>query len=159
MMKTVGAGTEFERMGDGHQAFAALAATLDGMPLMYSGQEEPLKKRLAFFEKDTIPFGTYSYEAFYTMLNTLKKRNKALWNGEHGGLSKRVNTHDHVYAFEREKDGDRFVGIFNLSNQPQTTSLNVSLDGLNEVDNAAPDNIKADHIELKPWDFLLFSNK
>ena len=153
------AGTEFERMGDGHQAFAALVATLDGMPLMYSGQEEPLKKRLAFFEKDTIPFSTYRYEVFYTMLNSLKKRNKALWNGEFGGLSKRVNTSDHVYAFEREKDGDRFVGIFNLSDKPQTTKLTVSLDGLHEVDNAAPDGISADHIELKPWDYLLFSNK
>ena len=38
------AGTEFERMGDGHKTFAALCATLDGMPLMYSGQEEPLRK-------------------------------------------------------------------------------------------------------------------
>src|SRR5688572_6161888 len=75
------AGTEFERMGDGHKAFAALCATIDGIPLLYSGQEEPLKKRLAFFEKDTIPFHNFEYEKFYSTLLNLKKKNKALWNG------------------------------------------------------------------------------
>ena len=42
------AGTEFEKLGSGHQMFSALTFTLDGIPLIYSGQEEPLKKKLAF---------------------------------------------------------------------------------------------------------------
>ena len=45
------AGSEQERMGDGHQAFAVLANTFDGMPLIYSGQEEPLTRRLEFLKK------------------------------------------------------------------------------------------------------------
>ena len=39
------AGTVMERMGDAHKALAVLSATIDGMPLIYSGQEEPLRKR------------------------------------------------------------------------------------------------------------------
>ncbi len=154
------AGTEFERMGDGHKAFAALTATIDGVPLLYSGQEEPLKKRLAFFEKDTIPFSKFEYESFYSSLLDLKKRNKALWNGQDGGLSKRINVSDHVYAFMREKDGDRFVGIFNLSKSPQTAQLVIPVTGLKEVFSGKEDAITPSQtITLAPWEFLLYSNK
>jgi hypothetical protein len=147
-------------MGDGHKAFAALVATLDGMPLMYSAQEEPLKKRLAFFEKDTIPFGRYEYESFYATLNALKKKNKALWNGEHGGLSTRINTSDHVYAFKREKDGDVLIGVFNLSGKPQKTKLTMPLEGMNLVFSDTKMDLQADQeMELQPWEYFIFSNK
>ncbi|MEZ4686389.1 MAG: alpha-amylase family glycosyl hydrolase [Bacteroidia bacterium] len=45
------AGTEMERMGDGHKTFAVLAATFDGMPLIYSGQESAMDKQLEFFSR------------------------------------------------------------------------------------------------------------
>ncbi len=154
------AGTEFERMGEGAKTFAAFSSTIDGMPLIYSGQEEPLKKRLAFFEKDTIPFHTYSYESFYTTLLNLKKKNKALWNGKDGGLSKRVNVSDKVYAFMREKDGDRFVGIFNLSDKPQTTQLVIPVKEMTDVfSGKAADIPNNQEIQLAAWEFLLYSNK
>ena len=47
-------GTVFDRLGDAHKTLQVLAATMDGMPLVYSGQEAANKKRLAFFEKDEI---------------------------------------------------------------------------------------------------------
>ncbi len=154
------AGTEFERMGDGHKTFAALCATLDGLPLIYSGQEEPLKKRLAFFEKDTIPFKNYEYASFYTTLNELKKKNQALWNGEKGGLSRRINESDHVYAFIREKNGDKLIGVFNLSPKPQKTTLTVPIQEMNIV--FTEDELTLDtgqNINLGPWEFFLFSSK
>ena len=113
------AGTVMERMGNGHKAFAILTWTIDGMPLIYSGQEEPITKRLEFFEKDTIGWKAYAYAPMYKTLSRLKKRNRALWNGEAGGLSERINSSDHVYAFKREKEGDKVVVILNLSDQPQ----------------------------------------
>ena len=154
------AGTEFERMGDGHKAFAALTATIDGIPLLYSGQEEPLKKRLAFFEKDTIPFRNYEYADFYATLLNLKRKNKALWNGKDGGLSKRINSSDDVYAFMREKDGDKMIGIFNLSDTTQTTSLMVPVQNMSEIFSGKEGNIEAgDTISLAPWEFHIYSNK
>ena len=47
-------GTTREKYGDGEKAFAVLSYTLPGMPLVYSGQEAGLNKRLQFFIKDTI---------------------------------------------------------------------------------------------------------
>lgn len=154
------AGTEFERMGDGHKAFAALCATLDGMPLIYSGQEEPLKKRLAFFEKDTIPFSQYAYADFYTTLNELKHKNHALWNGIHGGLSRRINESKEVYAFMREKDGDSLIGVFNLSPKPQKTTLQVPVTDMHIVFTSDQLTLDRDQtINLGPWEFFLFSSK
>ncbi len=154
------AGTEFERMGDGAKTFAALSCTIDGIPLIYSGQEEPLKKRLAFFEKDTIPFKNYEFASFYTTLFNLKHNNKALWNGSDGGLSKRINASDQVYAFMRQKDGDKFIGVFNLSNKPQTTKLDVPVEGMHLVFGDKEINLaKGDEISLAPWEYFLFSNK
>ena len=154
------AGTEFERMGDGAKTFAALCATLDGMPLVYSGQEEPMKKRLSFFEKDTIPFKNYEYQDFYTTLNALKKQNHALWNGKDGGLSRRINTSDTVYAFEREMNGDKIIGVFNLSPKPQKTTLQVPIHEMHIV--FTDDELTLDagqNINLGPWEFFLFSSK
>ena len=154
------AGTEFERMGEGHKAFAALCSTIDGIPLIYSGQEEPLRKRLEFFEKDTIPFKNYAYGPFYASLLNLKKKNKALWNGKDAGLSQRINNSDNVYAFMREKEGDRFVGIFNLSNSPQTTQLVIPIKNMNEVFSGEEATITPQEtISLAPWEFFLYSNK
>ena len=48
------AGTEYERMGDAVETFAALTYTLPGIPLIYNGQEEDFNRRLKFFVKDSI---------------------------------------------------------------------------------------------------------
>ncbi len=44
-------GTEFERLGEGVKAFFVLTATVPGMPLIYSGQEAAMDKRLEFLVK------------------------------------------------------------------------------------------------------------
>jgi hypothetical protein len=147
-------------MGDGHKAFAVLAATIDGMPLIYSGQEEPLKKRLQFFEKDTIPWKDYAYADFYRTMLDLKKRNVALWNGEHGGLSQRINTSEQVYAYKREKDGSKVVVILNLSPVEKTTMLTEDTGEMNEVFTNKLGEIKANtEITLAPWEYRLLSNR
>jgi len=154
------AGTEFERMGDGAKTFGALCYTLDGMPLIYSGQEEPLHKRLAFFEKDTIPFKNYEYASFYQALNELKHKNIALWNGDQGGLSRRVNTSEHVYAFVREREGNKVIGVFNLSDKQQTTKLTLPIEDMHIFLTAETLNLSSNQdIILKPWEYFIFTNK
>ncbi|MEZ4955656.1 MAG: hypothetical protein R2825_19000 [Saprospiraceae bacterium] len=44
-------GTEFQRMGDGHKAFAVLTATFNGMPLLYTGMESAMDKQLGFSKR------------------------------------------------------------------------------------------------------------
>lgn len=119
-------GTISERMGDAANAMAVLSYTLPGMPLIYSGQEVGLDKRLEFFEKDEINWDLNSpLLAFYTTLNTLKKDNEALWNGLSGGDMLRIKSmnDDIVYAFIRKKNDNRFFIITNLSEGPLTTTF------------------------------------
>ncbi|MGB4838528.1 MAG: alpha-amylase family glycosyl hydrolase [Saprospiraceae bacterium] len=158
------AGTEFERMGDGHKAFAVLTATINGIPLVYTGQESAMDKQLEFFKKDSIPWGEYSYAGFYKTLFDLKHLNKALWNGEHGGKVVKIATgnDENIYAFSREKDGDKVVVILNLSSSRQKAILSeASFSGsYREIFSSQQKEVKeGDQIELAPWQYLVYSNK
>lgn len=113
-------GTVMERYGEtGHLAYATLAYTIGGMPLLYSGQEAGMDSALEFFEKDTIEWGEYELQDFYTKLLMLNVENPALWNGEYRGDFNRLitNADDKVYAFARTKGSSQVVTICNLSDE------------------------------------------
>jgi glycosidase len=112
-------GSETELFGDGADCYTALCFCIEGIPLIYNGQEVGLNKRLAFFNKDEIDWSTPSRADFFKTLTDLKHRNKALWNGNNGGELRKITTgvDDKIYAFYREKAGDRVVGIFNMSDE------------------------------------------
>jgi cyclomaltodextrinase / maltogenic alpha-amylase / neopullulanase len=121
-------GTTSELFGDAAEVFAVLTATINGMPLIYSGQEAGLDKRLKFFDKDQIVWRDHKNADLYTKLLRLKKENQALWNGDKGGFLKRVPTTDDVdvYAFIRSKEDDKVLVAMNLSDEEQTVTLNGS---------------------------------
>ena len=107
-------GTDLEMYGDNFQNFAVLSATIDGMPLVYSGQEAVLDKQLLFFEKDEIEWKDYALVDFYTDLLALNKRNEALWNGAHGANPMRISSPEGTYAYQRNKDDfGVYVGLNN----------------------------------------------
>ena len=158
------AGTVFDRMGEGAQTFAVFAATYDGMPLVYSGQESANRKRLEFFEKDAIKWGGYPYAKFYQTLFDLKHNNKALWNGDFGGEPQKIMTsnEENLYAYMREKDGDKVVVILNLSDKNQNFNLNgTGYEGeyKNVFSNEKMKLEKEAKMVLKSWEYLVFSNK
>ena len=70
-------GTEYERLGPNALPFAVLTALLPGMPMLYSGQEAALHRRLAFFDRDPIDWQDFPLQAFYTTLLQLKKHHPA----------------------------------------------------------------------------------
>ena len=152
------AGTVFERMRDSHKAFAVLTATFDGMPLIYGGQEEPLDRRLEFFEKDDIGFKDYKYADFYTKLNTLKHDNEALWNEPYGGPVVKITDHENIYAFSREKNGNEVIVMINLSGDKQSFELNREVDGMREIFSGMKSTIKSGTtVTLLPWDYKVYS--
>ena len=118
-------GTALERLGHAFKAFTVFDYTIPGMPLTYSGQEAGNKKRLRFFEKDTIDWSHLPYASFYTRLNHLKSTHPALANGTEGGklipLSKGID--NNIFAFYREKQGKQLVVILNLNNHPGQFTL------------------------------------
>lgn len=152
------AGTVFDRMGEAHRAMSVFTATFDGMPLIYGGQEEPLKHQLAFFEKDNIGFKNYEYQDFYTQLFKLKKENEALWNGEFGASPTIIDTKADVLSFERSK-GDNSVKVYiNFTSQEKNVPL---------LQDLSPENMKLTisesvdfedgSLRLGPWGFAVYT--
>lgn len=118
-------GTDWEIFGSGAEAFAVLVLTLDGIPLIYSGQEAGLDKRLAFFEKDQIVWRKHRMAEIYRILANLKKRNRALWNDGDGGKVEWVHTTDdaRVFAFVRRKEENQVLVVLNLSSSTLSIKL------------------------------------
>ncbi len=123
-------GTEFERMGDGANTFAVMTFTIPGMPLIYTGQEVGMDKRLEFFVKDTVIYAENEYPAFYQSLIGLKKNNKVLWNGAEGGDFEIVDaTNNKVFAFKRFTDETDLFVILNLSGEAQNFTVPAGING------------------------------
>jgi glycosidase len=118
-------GTVTEKFGDGGKAFAVLTYTLPGMPLIYSGQEAGLNKRLRFFTKDTINWDNKELVPFYQTLNKLKHSNEALQNPPYGGTFAKVKNTEpaKVLSFLREKGNVKVLVIINLSASPVSVAL------------------------------------
>lgn len=153
-------GTVNERMGEAGDAMAVLAFTLTGMPLIYSGQETGLDKRLEFFEKDSIDWSDTSKSKLYHKLLDLKHRNQALWNGKHGGEFQRLTTDrdQDIFAYIREKNGDKVIVILNLTDDRQKVKL-TGADYAGEYNNVFGNMtvmLTEDKIlQLNAWDYLI----
>lgn len=78
-------GNQYQNFGESLPAMMVLMTMMDGMPLVYNGQEAGLNRSLQFFEKDPIEWKKHENEVIYTKLFALKHQNQALWNGKWGG--------------------------------------------------------------------------
>ena len=111
-------GSEYERMGKFAKAFAVLCAAWNGIPLVYSGQELPNKKRLKFFDKDSIEWtGNYELHDFYKALLELHSSNPALRAGDIDVKTYRIRTSndDNIFAFLRSNRKYEVLVFLNLS--------------------------------------------
>ncbi|MFM8347493.1 MAG: alpha-amylase family glycosyl hydrolase, partial [Bacteroidota bacterium] len=153
-------GTMFEKFGDGHKTFAAFIFTAYGIPMIYNGQEAGLAKRLKFFEKDAIDWSdTLQLQPFYRQLTALKENNPALWAGEYGGQTFRINEGPAVYAFRRTKDANTVIGVMNFTGQPQPLMLTDKTAEGTYKDYFTGESFTlsaSSPLELKPWQYLVF---
>lgn len=156
-------GTVRERMGNAAKMMTVFTYMVPGMPLIYSGQEAGLDKRLAFFEKDSIDWKDSEWRKLYTALNKLKKSNQALWNGEYGGDLQKIKTDSEtIYAFEREKEGDKIMAIFNMSPNAQRASIIDELESTTFINYFRQEEItieKGFEFSLEPWEYIVLTNK
>jgi alpha-amylase len=109
--------------GPVHAPFAVFTQTMaDAIPLVYSGQEEPVLRAIQFFEKDPIIFEKFQRAAFYSTLLHLRENDPAL--ASDASFRKiRVGDDRALYAYEREARGKKILVILNLSPQGQTVSI------------------------------------
>lgn len=159
-------GTVYERMPESYKTFAALTFVAPGMPLIYSGQEAGLKKRLKFFDKDTIDWTNLKMQDFYTKLISLKKENSALWNGEAGSSAYFINTSnpEQIISFIRKKDNNKVLVIMNLSDKK--TNFNY-LNNNKKVQGYYTEYFTKKEIDiepnknyiLKPWEYKVLISK
>ena len=156
-------GTEYERMGDAVKTFATLTFTVEGIPLLYSGQEAGLHKRLLFFEKDTINWSNLEMQKFFQSLTRLKHNNQALWNGPAGGRMTFVTTSapEKVLAFTREKDNSQVLAVFNLSAEPVEANIQLAKSG--EYQDYFSGETKTlennTNVKLEKWGYKVFIRK
>lgn len=124
-------GTEFEAFGPMLEATTVLSFVSDGIPLIYNGQEAGNERRLAFFERDPITWRDHPNGALYHRLIAFRKSHPALDNGAWGASMVRVvnSAPSKVLSFVRAlpardgQPGDKLLGLFNLSGEPQTITL------------------------------------
>ncbi|NNM24238.1 MAG: alpha-amylase [Flavobacteriaceae bacterium] len=153
------AGPVRERMGDGTEALLALTYCMPGMPLIYSGQEYDLDRRLEFFKKDSIPKKKGNMWPLLSKLGTMKNSIPAMSGGKNAASYQRIVTSNSkaVLAFKREKEGSEILYIANLSSTP--VKFKMPLQGA--YDNALTGEVKefvsgVEH-ELDPWQYFIFT--
>ena len=153
-------GTEYERMGDAVEVFAAMTFAIPGMPLIYNGQEYDLNKRLRFFEKDTIPHKVGKMGAIYEKLGKLKVENEALHGGKNAASYTRIVTSDDIsiLAFERSKNGKKVIFIGNLTKLPKQFTLPTDGEFTDYMSGQKITLSKGQKHDFKPWQYLILTN-
>lgn len=152
-------GTEFEKYGKAFKTFAVLSQTMyQSVPLIYSGQEVPNRKRLKFFVKDPIEWNGYEMAPFYKTLLNLRKTNPAL--AANASFERLKTTNDQaVYAYVREKDGKKIIVILNLSDKETAFSIpDPRINGrpLNVFLSQKETTRESQQFNIEPWGYIVY---
>ena len=153
-------GNQYSNFGPALKAVTIFTVMMDGMPLVYSGQEAGLNRSLLFFEKDPIVWKKHENEALYTTLFALKHKNQALWNGKYGGEMVRImnDKMDQIISFVREKNGDKVITLINLSREKVQVSFDTSYDAGTYINlfSGKPQQIsKKITLTMEAWEYLV----
>jgi glycosidase len=153
-------GTPQSNFGPALKAARVFSILMDGMPLVYNGEEAGLDRSLEFFEKDPIEWKSHENQKLYTLLFELKHKNQALWNGIFGGEMIRIvnDRTEEIVSFSRQKNGDKVLAFFNLSPKKIKVNFETS-DYACEYQNLFTG--ETEHIldklklEFSPWSFVV----
>ncbi len=106
-------GTEYEKFGVAAKAWAVFTQTWKGIPLIYSGQELPNLKRLAFFDKDQIDWTPQpALHDFFKTLSSFRKTHAAITTGATFNLPVSA---EGVMAYVRSDAQSTILVVLNLS--------------------------------------------
>jgi glycosidase len=144
--------------GKAHAPFAVFTQTMaHSVPLVYSGQEEPVLRAIEFFEKDPMEFHKFERADFYTTLLNLRKKNVAL---SAGASFRKISVGDDkaVYAFVREKAGKKILVILNFSATEQAITIaDKTLSGKPyNVFMGTKEQISNKKWNIEPWGYIVY---
>ena len=144
--------------GASHAPFAVFSQTMaNAVPLIYSGQEEPVLKALQFFEKDPIAFKNYGRASFYLKLLTLRRSNPAM--ASDASFKKiKVGDENALYAYVRGKAGKKVFVILNLSNTEQKVTVNdKTLQGRPfNLFASTSEKLSGNSWKIEPWGYAVY---
>ncbi len=144
--------------GPVHAPFAVFTQTMaNSVPLIYSGQEEPVLRALQFFDKDPMTFERLERASFYKTLLELRKRNNAL-SADASFRKLRVGDEKAVYAYVREKGRKKVLVILNLSKDQQQVHIkDKTLAGYAyNVFGGKKELLSNKGFNLKPWGYAVY---
>lgn len=151
-------GSEYERMGDAVETFAALSYALPGIPLIYNGQEEDFKRRLKFFVKDSIDRNPNAkMRGVYEKLGELKMNNLAFNGAKKAASYERLKTSDDksILAFKRKKNTIEAYFIANLTKDEKSVVVPITGVYKNYMTNSEITLDANTNLKLKPWEYLI----
>ena len=161
-------GTEYEKYGIAAKAWAVFTFMWKGIPLIYSGQELPNYKRVAFFDKDSIDWtNAPQLASFYKTLMQLRKKYNCIVDGDSFNLP---TSNNQVMAFlryghqpenkpENKSEKQTILVVLNFSHQIQ--KLELAHDYLNGQFTNAFSGLsfafnKQVNFELMPGDYFVY---
>jgi len=154
-------GTEYEKYGGLAPLLAVFSCTFPGIPLLYSGQEIPNRKRLQFFDKDPIDWDAeITLHEFYKTLLNLHASHPAL--RANVPFERMYNGADNqVLAYRREAEGAVILVLLNFS--ASAAYVHLREDGvrgkLTNVFGGTPFTISgAVSFTIPPYGYLLFES-
>ncbi len=135
-----------------------MTATVNGMPLVYSGQEAGLDRSLKFFDRDTILWKEHRFYNIYQKLFELKHNNQALWNGAWGGEMVRIynDKPQQIISFYRSKNANKVISISNFSNKDAAATLHTKHQAGTYTDlfSGKTQVLKGDDVlAMRPWSY------
>ncbi len=117
-------GTEMERLGNATSMLAVFTCTFPkSIPMVYNGQEIPLRKRLSSFTRDSIIWNGYTMSGFYQRLNRLRRKTPALSSDAAYKSIKLANPDVPVWTYLREMNGERVLVVLNFNEREQRIQL------------------------------------
>lgn len=152
-------GTEYEKYESAAKAFAVFTSTWPGMPLVYSGQEMPNRKRLRFFEKDEIEWTQQPLlHQFYQSLLVTRRNNKALHSGS-TFIKLETGIDEQILAYLQVNDGHKLLTLLNLSpiSRINCSISNTELPGkYTNIFSGIEYNLQeSTSFELQAWEFIV----
>ncbi|MCD4818909.1 MAG: alpha-amylase [Candidatus Cloacimonetes bacterium] len=147
-------GTVFERLGDSAEVFSILTYLLPGIPLVYSGQEIGLSKRLSFFEKDEIIWKENRFTKLFKELNILKNSNSFLRNSYNVDSFELIESrNENIISFIRKNGGEQILFIANLSPDFQFVKSLSDFKNFREINDKST---VSDLVKLSGWDYKIY---
>jgi len=142
-----------------HAPFSVFTQTYQrSIPLIYSGQEEPVMDSIRFFYKDTIPFQKKARESFYHTLLKLRKTHPAL---KASIPSKRMSLGDPaaLFSYLKESENQKILIVLNFSKVTQEAVINGIGEGRKATNIFNKQETVTDEkkVSLEPWGYKVYS--